>query len=77
MTADELREAAVEIFGRRGWTTDLAACLKVDRATIYRYVQGQLPVPGPVEAAVSCWLSVFRASGRRPSPLGKRPPPLD
>ncbi len=69
MTADALRDAAVEIFGRRGWTTDLAACLGVDRATIYRYVQAQLPVPGPVEAAVTCWLSVFRQSGKRPTPL--------
>ena len=69
MTADELQRAAVEIFGPRGWTSDLAAHLKIDRTTIYRYVQGQLPVPGPVEAAVSCWLVVFRESGRRPDVL--------
>ena len=51
MTADKLRKAAIELFGRRGWTTDLAAALKLDRTTIYRYVHGQIPIPGPVEAA--------------------------
>lgn len=66
MTADRLRKAAIEIFGQRGWTTDLATALKIDRTTVYRYVQGQIPIPGPVEAAVTCWLSVFRETGRRP-----------
>lgn len=66
MTADELREAAIELFGRRGWVTDLAAGLRIDRTTVYRYTQGQIPVPGPVDAAVSCWLQVFRETGRRP-----------
>lgn len=69
MTADALREAAVELFGRRGYITDLAACLKVDRTTISRYVNGQIPVPGPVEAAVECWLKAFRETGRRPQPI--------
>ena len=66
MTADKLREAAIELFGRRGWTHDLAASLKLDRTTIYRYVQGQLPIPGPVEAAVLAWLRELRAKGKRP-----------
>lgn len=66
MTPDELRDAAIEIFGRRGWTTDLAACLRIDRTTVYRYAQGQIPIPGPVEAAITCWLEVFRESGKRP-----------
>ena len=66
MTADTLRKAAIEIVGRRGWTTDLAAALKVDRTTIYRYTQGQLAIPGPVEAAVICWLKRFRETGKRP-----------
>ena len=66
MTADKLRKAAIELFGRRGWTTDLAANLKLDRTTIYRYVHGQIPIPGPVEAAVTCWLALFRKTGQRP-----------
>ena len=66
MTADELKNAAIEIFGPRGWTTDLADRLKVDRTTVYRYAQGQVAIPGPVDAAVSCWLAVFRSSGKRP-----------
>lgn len=69
MTADALREAAQEIFGRRGWITDLAACLRVDRTTVSRYVNGQIPVPGPVAAAVTCWLRAFRETGRRPEAL--------
>lgn len=66
MTADKLKKAAIEIFGQRGWTTDLAAALKLDRTTVYRYVQGQIPIPGPVEAAVTCWLQVYRDTGRKP-----------
>ncbi len=61
MTANELRDASIELFGSRGWVTDLATRLKVDRTTIFRYVHGQLPIPGPVEAAVTCWLEVHRA----------------
>jgi hypothetical protein len=68
MTAEELRQAAIEIFGRRGWVTDLAACLRVDRSTVHRWLQG-VPIPGPVEAALKCWLVVFRHTGKRPNPL--------
>lgn len=64
MTADKLRKAAIELFGSRGWTTDLADRLGVHRTTVYRYVQGQLPIPGPVAAAVDSWLSELRANRR-------------
>src|SRR5437016_1623494 len=65
MTANDLREAAIELFGRRGWVTDLAICLKVDRTTVYRWMQG-VPIPGPVEAAVTCWLERLHETGKRP-----------
>jgi hypothetical protein len=65
MTADELRAAAIELFGRRGWITDLAACLGVDRSTVHRWMQG-VPISGPAEAAVTCWLRRFRETGERP-----------
>ena len=67
MSPDKLRKAAIEIFGKRGWTSDLAAALKRDRTTIYRYVHGQLPIPGPVEAAIAAWLREFRETGRKPT----------
>ena len=65
MTPEELEANAIELFGRRGWRADLAACLHVDRATAYRWMNGG-SVPGPVAAAVSCWMDRFRATGVRP-----------
>lgn len=66
MTPDELRTAAIELFGQKGWTAKLAMCLHIERSTIYRYVEGQLPISGPVEAAVNCWLERFRSTGQKP-----------
>lgn len=65
MTADELRAAAIEIWGERGFVTALATNLKIDRTQVWRYLNGNT-VPGPVDAAVTCWLRAFRESGRRP-----------
>ncbi len=56
MTGDELRKSAIELFGERGWVSALAERLKVDRSQVWRYVSGVTPVPGPVEAAVTCWI---------------------
>lgn len=66
MTSDELRAAAVEMFGDRGYTTDLALRLGVERSSVHRYMSGQLPVPGPVAAAVLCWLTRYRETGVLP-----------
>lgn len=57
MTGDELKDAAVKLFGERGWVASLAEGLGVDRTQVWRYVNGRTPVPGPVAAAVECWLS--------------------
>jgi hypothetical protein len=56
MTPEALRKAAIELCGERGWARRLASYLNIDRTTVYRYVRGQLPIPGPVEEAVKCWL---------------------
>ena len=56
MTPSELKAAAIKLFGERGWVTALATALKVDRTQVWRYINGKGPIPGPVEAAVSCWL---------------------
>jgi hypothetical protein len=39
----------------RGWQSALALHLGIDRTQIWRYVSNNT-VPGPVDAAVTCWL---------------------
>lgn len=55
MTGDELKQAGIRLFGERGWQSALSSHLGVDRTQIYRYVTNN-SVPGPVAAAVKCWL---------------------
>lgn len=66
MTPDRLKAAAIELWGERGWVTALATNLRIDRTQVWRYVNGKGPIPGPVEAAVECWIGRFRETGRRP-----------
>lgn len=68
MTAEELRRAAITLFGERGWMSRLAEALGVDRSTVSRWFAG-LPVPGPVAAAVRAWLLLYRLTGRTPQQL--------
>lgn len=56
MTPEELRKAGVELFGEHGWQTRLAERLEVDGSTVRRWISGTVPIPGPVKAAVECWL---------------------
>jgi len=78
LTAEELRRAAVALFGDRGWMSRLAEALGVDRSTVSRWFAG-LPIPGPVAAAVNAWLRLqvltgeVPATGQSPSP-GVQPP---
>lgn len=60
MSGEELRQAAIEIYGPRGWISRLAADLEVDRSTVHRWLQG-VAIPGPVKAAVRCWLECRKA----------------
>ena len=55
MTGDELKQAGIQLFGGRGWQSALAQHLGIDRTQIWRYVTND-SVPGPVAAAVECWL---------------------
>jgi len=55
MTGEELKEAGMRLFGERGWQSALAQHLGIDRTQIWRYVTND-SVPGPVAAAVKCWL---------------------
>ena len=56
MTGKELREAAIRLYGDRGWQSMLASDLGIDRTQVWRYVNNNR-VPGPVAAAVECWIS--------------------
>lgn len=56
MTPQELRDAGIILYGNWGWQTRLADALKVDGSTVRRWISGAVPIPGPVEAAVTCFL---------------------
>lgn len=56
MTPDELKDAGRQLYGEYGWQTRLAEALGVNGSTIRRYISGAIPIPGPVAAAVRCFL---------------------
>ena len=70
MTPEALRQAAITLFGERGWMSRLAECLGVDRSSVSRWFAG-LPVPGPVAAAVEAWLLLYKLTGLKPDELGR------
>ena len=72
MTPEALRQAAITLFGERGWMSRLAESLGVDRSSVSRWFAG-LPVPGPVAAAVEAWLILYKLTGLRPDELGEPP----
>jgi hypothetical protein len=55
MTPEELRAAGRELYGY-GWQTRIAEDLKIDGSTVRRWVSGAVPIPGPAQAAIECWL---------------------
>lgn len=55
LTGEQLKEAGISLFGERGWQSSLALHLGIDRTQIWRYVTNN-SVPGPVAAAVECWI---------------------
>ena len=73
MTAEELRVAAIALFGERGWMSRLAEALGVDRSTVSRWFGG-LPVPGPAAAAVKAMLELQRLKSQIASLIGAPPP---
>lgn len=54
MTGEELKAIAIQFWGERGYVSALAKSLKIDRTQVWRYIRGA-SIPGPVEAAVTCW----------------------
>lgn len=67
MTPEELKRAAIELFGQKGWVAALALHLEIDRTQVWRYINAKTPVPGPVAAAVRCW-TVHGAPGIKKDP---------
>ena len=65
MSAEELRRAAITLFGERGWMSRLSEALGVDRSSVSRWFAG-LPVPGPTAAAVAAWMRLFELTGCEP-----------
>jgi hypothetical protein len=68
MTFEELKKAAIEIWGEHGWQINLARSLGLRRTTIWRWRQDNR-VPGPVTAAVFAWRQNYRLTGKRPPRL--------
>lgn len=56
MSPDELKAAGVKLYGDWGWQTRMAEALGVDGSTVRRWVSGAVPIPGPVAAALRCFL---------------------
>lgn len=56
MTGSELRAVAVKLFGPEGWSRKLALALGVSRTQVWRWSKDVSPIPGPVVAAIECWL---------------------
>lgn len=55
MNPKQLKDAGEKLYGY-GWQTKLAKDLNVDGSTVRRWVSGAVPIPGPVAAAVKCFL---------------------
>lgn len=55
MTPEEFINAGERLYGKR-WKTPLARALKIDVSMVWRYATGQVKVPGPVEAALLCFI---------------------
>jgi hypothetical protein len=70
MSPEALRQAAITLFGERGWMSRLGEALGVDRSSVSRWFAG-LPVPGPVAAAVTAWMRLYRLTGLRPEEQGR------
>lgn len=62
MTAEEFQAAGVELYGKR-WKVPMARALGIDPSSVWRFATGQGPIPGPVGAAVRCFMIVKRGGG--------------
>jgi hypothetical protein len=54
MNASELAKIGQELYGKKGWLSEMAASLSVDVSTIRRWMYNN-HVPGPAAAALQCF----------------------
>jgi hypothetical protein len=67
MTGSELKAAAIELYGERGWQSSLAESLGKERTQIWRYVRND-SVPTIVSLAVEQLLAIHRTAHRPAAP---------
>jgi hypothetical protein len=60
MNGQKLKQSLIVLYGERGWQAQAARALHVDVSSVRRWTSGQIPVPGPVIAAVECFLATPR-----------------
>lgn len=58
MSPDELRATGERLWGRWGWQTRMAECLRVDGSTVRRWLSGASTIPGPAEVALELLLQI-------------------
>lgn len=74
MSPSEFRAACVKLFGEKTGQTRMAEALEVDPSSVRRWISGAIPIPGPVKAAVRCFLNRQRAEKRKSLDFGKNKP---
>lgn len=52
MNGQQLKDAAIKLYGNRGWQSRLAEALGRDVSSVRRWASGQIPVPAPVALAL-------------------------
>jgi DNA-binding transcriptional regulator YdaS (Cro superfamily) len=56
MTNEQFRKLAIKLFGsEHGWQKRCADALGVDKSSVSRWLASNVPIPGPVAAAMKCW----------------------
>lgn len=68
MTPEEFERAGKKLFGEK-WKPPMARALGIDPTMVWRYQTGGTAIPGPVRAAVKCWLQALRTTGKKPLPI--------
>lgn len=65
MTPEDFCVVGVRLYGERGWRTQLATRLGMDRTTIWRYANGQRRIPLRITLAMGMLeREKWRADGR-------------
>jgi hypothetical protein len=66
MSPGELRATGERLWGRWGWQTRMAECLRVDGSTVRRWLSGASTIPGPAAVALELMLKEAERADRKP-----------